>query len=163
RGWYSRLFRDSRLTVRSSGNRLATTEIAGGQGCGPSGELFEKAQRRGDYSETNVYAVQAAGLVRDLPSARELVERLSAEAETYLGERCSAEPDGYPTSGSTRWSVTLQEKHGQRYPRPVPHCSGKGNLYENLARSGDVIGLGGPRPGEQPRVSDRATGKEAKW
>jgi nitronate monooxygenase len=51
---------------------------------------FEKAQRRGDYSEAHVYAGQAAGLVRDLPSAGELVERLSAEAEAYLGERCTA-------------------------------------------------------------------------
>ncbi len=51
---------------------------------------FEEAQRRGDYSEANVYAGQAVGLVRDLPSAGELVGRLSAEAETYLRERCIA-------------------------------------------------------------------------
>jgi nitronate monooxygenase len=51
---------------------------------------FEEAQRRGDYSEVNVYAGQAAGLVRDLPSAGELVGRLSAEAEACLSERCAA-------------------------------------------------------------------------
>jgi nitronate monooxygenase len=51
---------------------------------------FEEAQRRGDYSEANVYAGQAAGLVRDLPPAGELVGRLSAEAEACLSERCAA-------------------------------------------------------------------------
>jgi nitronate monooxygenase len=51
---------------------------------------FEEAQRRGDYSEANVYAGQAAGLVRDLPPAGELVGRLSAEAEACLRERCAA-------------------------------------------------------------------------
>ena len=51
---------------------------------------FEEAQRRGDYSEANVYAGQAVGLVRDVPSAGELVGRLSAEAEACLSERCAA-------------------------------------------------------------------------
>ena len=51
---------------------------------------FEEAQRRGDYSEANVYSGQAAGLVRDLPSAGELVGRLAAEAEACLSERCAA-------------------------------------------------------------------------
>jgi nitronate monooxygenase len=50
---------------------------------------FKEAQRRGNYSEAVVYAGQAAGLVRDLPSAKELVERLSTEAEAYLRERCA--------------------------------------------------------------------------
>jgi nitronate monooxygenase len=50
---------------------------------------FEEAQRNGDYSEANVYAGQAAGLVWDLPSAGELVGKLSAEAEACLSERCS--------------------------------------------------------------------------
>jgi nitronate monooxygenase len=50
---------------------------------------FEKAQRSGDYSEANVYARQAAGLVWDLPSAGELVRRLSVEAEARLSERCA--------------------------------------------------------------------------
>jgi len=51
---------------------------------------FEEAQRSGDYSEANVYAGQAAGLVWDLPPAGELVGRLSAEAEACLRERCAA-------------------------------------------------------------------------
>ena len=51
---------------------------------------FEEAQRSGDYSKANVYAGQAVGLVRDLPSAGELVERLSAGAEACLSERCAA-------------------------------------------------------------------------
>ncbi len=51
---------------------------------------FEEARRRGDYSEVNVYAGQAVGLVRDLPSAGELVGRLSAETEARLNERCGA-------------------------------------------------------------------------
>lgn len=51
---------------------------------------FQEAQKRGDYSESMVYAGQAAGLVRDLPPAGELVERLATEAETCLGERCDA-------------------------------------------------------------------------
>jgi nitronate monooxygenase len=51
---------------------------------------FEEAQRNGDYSKANVYAGQAVGLVRDLPSAAELVGRLSVEAEACLSERCAA-------------------------------------------------------------------------
>jgi NAD(P)H-dependent flavin oxidoreductase YrpB (nitropropane dioxygenase family) len=51
---------------------------------------LEEAQRNGDYSKANVYAGQAVGLVRDLPSAGELVGRLSAEAEACLSERCAA-------------------------------------------------------------------------
>ncbi len=51
---------------------------------------FEEAQRRGDFSEVNVCAGQAAGLVRDLPPAGELVGRLSADAEAHLRERCGA-------------------------------------------------------------------------
>ena len=51
---------------------------------------FEEAQRNRDYSKANVYAGQAVGLVRDLPSAGELVGRLSAEAEACLRERCGA-------------------------------------------------------------------------
>lgn len=51
---------------------------------------FKEAQKRGDYSEAMVYAGQAAGLVRDLPPARDLVERLSVEAEASLSERCRA-------------------------------------------------------------------------
>jgi nitronate monooxygenase len=51
---------------------------------------FEEAQRSGDYSKANVYAGQAVGLVRDLPSAGELVERLSVGAEASLSERCAA-------------------------------------------------------------------------
>ena len=43
---------------------------------------------RGDYAEDFVYAGQAAGLVEDIPSARELVERLMAEAEARL-ESCA--------------------------------------------------------------------------
>jgi nitronate monooxygenase len=50
---------------------------------------FEEAHGRGDYSEANVYAGQAAGLVRNLASAGELVGRLSAEAEACLSERCA--------------------------------------------------------------------------
>jgi nitronate monooxygenase len=51
---------------------------------------FEEAQRNSDYSKANVYAGQAVGLVRDLPSAAELVGRLSVEAEACLSERCAA-------------------------------------------------------------------------
>jgi nitronate monooxygenase len=51
---------------------------------------FEEASKRGDYSEASVYAGQAVGLVRDLPPAGELVERLSGEAEALLRERCAA-------------------------------------------------------------------------
>ena len=51
---------------------------------------FEEARRRGDYSEMVVYAGQAVGVIQDLPSARELVRRLSAEAEEHLKDRCSA-------------------------------------------------------------------------
>lgn len=51
---------------------------------------FEEARRRGDYSEMVVYAGQAVGLVRDLPSARKLVEQLSTDAEEHLRERCAA-------------------------------------------------------------------------
>ena len=43
---------------------------------------------RGDYSEDFVYSGQAAGLVEDIPSAGELVERLVAEAEARL-KACS--------------------------------------------------------------------------
>jgi nitronate monooxygenase len=43
---------------------------------------FEAA--RGDYAEDFVYAGQAAGLVRDIPPAGELVDRLMAEAEARL-------------------------------------------------------------------------------
>lgn len=43
---------------------------------------------RGDYAEDFVYAGQAAGLVEDIPSAGELVNRLMAEAEARL-EACS--------------------------------------------------------------------------
>ncbi len=50
---------------------------------------FEEARQLGDYSEAVVYAGQAAGLVRDLPSARDLVERLSRGAERHLRERCT--------------------------------------------------------------------------
>ncbi len=39
---------------------------------------------RGDYAEDFVYAGQAAGLVEDIPSAGELVDRLMAEAEARL-------------------------------------------------------------------------------
>lgn len=39
---------------------------------------------RGDYAEDFVYAGQAAGLVEDLPTAGELVDRLMAEAEERL-------------------------------------------------------------------------------
>jgi nitronate monooxygenase len=55
---------------------------------------FREALKRGDYSEANVYAGQAVGLVRDLASAGELVERLSADAEAYPSERCTALLDG---------------------------------------------------------------------
>ncbi len=40
---------------------------------------------RGDYAEDFVYAGQAAGLVEDIPSAGELVDRLVAEAGARLG------------------------------------------------------------------------------
>lgn len=43
---------------------------------------FEAA--RGDYAQDFVYAGQAAGLVEDLPTAGELVDRLMAEAEAHL-------------------------------------------------------------------------------
>ena len=43
---------------------------------------FEAA--RGDYSEDFVYSGQAAGLVEDIPSAGELVDRLMAETENRL-------------------------------------------------------------------------------
>lgn len=49
---------------------------------------FEEARQRGDYSEMVVYAGQAVGMIQDLPPARELVRRLSAEAEEHLRERC---------------------------------------------------------------------------
>ena len=49
---------------------------------------FEDARRREDYSEMVVYAGQAVGVIRDLPSARELVRRLSVEAEEHLRESC---------------------------------------------------------------------------
>ena len=39
---------------------------------------------RGDYAEDFVYAGQAVGLVEDIPSAEELVDRLMAEAEARL-------------------------------------------------------------------------------
>jgi nitronate monooxygenase len=39
---------------------------------------------RGNYAEDFVYSGQAAGLVDDVPSAGELVDRLMAEAETHL-------------------------------------------------------------------------------
>lgn len=44
---------------------------------------------RGDYAEDFVYAGQAAGLVEDLPTAGELVDRLMAEAEARL-KACNA-------------------------------------------------------------------------
>ena len=44
---------------------------------------------RGDYTEDFVYAGQAAGLVEDVPSAGELVNRLMAEAEARL-KACNA-------------------------------------------------------------------------
>jgi nitronate monooxygenase len=46
---------------------------------------LREARERGDYSETYIYAGQAAGLVNDLLPAGELVERLAAEAEERLG------------------------------------------------------------------------------
>lgn len=51
------------------------------------GPAFEAT--RGDYAEDFVYAGQAAGLVGDIPSAGELVDRLMAETETRL-EACNA-------------------------------------------------------------------------
>ena len=39
---------------------------------------------RGDYAEDFVYSGQAAGLVEDVPPARELVERLMREAQAHL-------------------------------------------------------------------------------
>lgn len=51
------------------------------------GPAFETT--RGDYAEDFVYAGQAAGLVGDIPSAGELVDRLMAEAEARL-EACNA-------------------------------------------------------------------------
>ena len=44
---------------------------------------------RGNYAEDFVYAGQAAGLVEDIPSAGELVDRLMAETEASL-EACNA-------------------------------------------------------------------------
>ena len=46
------------------------------------GPAFEAT--RGDYAEDFVYAGQAAGLVGDIPSAGELVDRLMADAEKRL-------------------------------------------------------------------------------
>ncbi len=46
------------------------------------GPAFEAT--RGDYAEDFVYAGQAAGLVGDIPSAGELVDRLMADAEERL-------------------------------------------------------------------------------
>ncbi len=51
------------------------------------GPAFEAT--RGDYAEDFVYAGQAAGLVGDIPSAGELVDRLMAETEARL-EACNA-------------------------------------------------------------------------
>ena len=51
------------------------------------GPEFEAA--RGNYAEDFVYAGQAAGLVGDVPSAGDLVDRLMAEAEARLGA-CNA-------------------------------------------------------------------------
>jgi nitronate monooxygenase len=51
-------------------------------------ERFEAARRRDDYSEANVYAGQAVGLVQEIPSAGDLVQELVDEAEAYL-RRCS--------------------------------------------------------------------------
>ena len=46
---------------------------------------LREARERGDYSETYIYAGQAAGLVNDLLPAGELVERLAEEAKERLG------------------------------------------------------------------------------
>lgn len=43
-----------------------------------------EAREREDFSENYIYAGQAVGMVSDVPSAGELVERLSGEAEEYL-------------------------------------------------------------------------------
>jgi nitronate monooxygenase len=45
---------------------------------------FEAARARGDYGEMYVYAGQAVGLIRDVPAAGELVERLVAETVAVL-------------------------------------------------------------------------------
>lgn len=43
-----------------------------------------EARERGDYSEAYIYAGQAVGMISDLPTAKDLVERLSSEAEKCL-------------------------------------------------------------------------------
>ncbi|TNC04974.1 nitronate monooxygenase [Methylobacterium terricola] len=51
---------------------------------GAERERVEAADRRGDYEVSNVTVGEAIGLVRDLPPAGELVERLAVEAEVRL-------------------------------------------------------------------------------
>ncbi|MGH3090490.1 MAG: NAD(P)H-dependent flavin oxidoreductase [Rubrobacteraceae bacterium] len=47
------------------------------------------ARERGDFSENYIYAGQAVGMISDVPSAKELVERLSNEAESWLARSAS--------------------------------------------------------------------------
>lgn len=47
-------------------------------------EGLREAREREDFSENYIYAGQAVGMVSDVPSAGELVERLSSEAEEHL-------------------------------------------------------------------------------
>ena len=51
---------------------------------GETREAVEAADRSGDFEVSNVTVGEAIGLVRDLPPAGELVERLVAEAEARL-------------------------------------------------------------------------------
>lgn len=54
---------------------------------------LREARERDDFSEAYIYAGQAAGLVDDVPSAGELVDRLVSDAEERL-RRCGALVDG---------------------------------------------------------------------
>jgi nitronate monooxygenase len=46
---------------------------------------FATARQRGDFDVAPVIAGEAVGLIRDIPSARAIVERTVAEAERLLG------------------------------------------------------------------------------
>jgi nitronate monooxygenase len=47
-------------------------------------EDLREAREMGDFSENYIYAGQSVGLISDVPSAGELVERLASEAEARL-------------------------------------------------------------------------------
>lgn len=50
---------------------------------------FEAARRREDYAEAHIYAGQAVGPIDDVPTAGEVLHRLTSEAEDVLRRRLS--------------------------------------------------------------------------